>query len=175
MPARTGGAALAVAIGASSESVASVNVRSRMCPSLRIMLMNKFSGADRMEAPCRKHGASIKNMTLRSEAIKTSCTRDVIGNVFFLTRFLPRAEVRPASTCGTGFGLESFLSQIAAEALDALAGVFEIGGFGRVGNPECRAETERGALHDGDAFALQQLGDKILVVGDHLAGWRGLA
>ena len=31
--------------------------------SLR-MLMNKFSGADRMEAPCRKHGASPKNMAL---------------------------------------------------------------------------------------------------------------
>src|SRR4051812_33148821 len=52
-----------------------------------------------------------------------------------------------------------FLSQIAAEALDALAGIFEIGSFGRVRNPERRAEPERRTLHDGHAFVLQKLGD----------------
>jgi hypothetical protein len=36
------------------------------------MLMNKFSEADRMEAPCRKHGASSQNMAFWKEAIKTS-------------------------------------------------------------------------------------------------------
>jgi transposase len=71
--ARTGGAALALAIGAISAAVASVNVWSRMCPSLR-MLMNKFSGADRMEARCRKHGASLRSR----QNIAFLFTREVI-------------------------------------------------------------------------------------------------
>src|SRR5260370_42113740 len=67
------------------------------------------------------------------------------------------------------------LSQIAAEALDAFAGVLEIGGLGRVGNAERRSEPERRALHHRDAFVFQKLGDEILVVGDHLARRRSLA
>src|SRR5262245_60880115 len=82
---------------------------------------------------------------------------------------------RPAFT-----GLFSFLSvnklaQIAAEALNALAGVFEIGRLGCVGNPERRAEPERRTLHDRDTLGLQQLGDKALVVLDQIARGRGLA
>src|SRR6478735_2352542 len=71
--------------------------------------------------------------------------------------------------------LENALPQISAKALDALAGVFEIGGLGGVGNPERRSETERRTLHDGDTFVFQELGDEILVVADHPAGRRGLA
>src|ERR1700754_11953 len=67
------------------------------------------------------------------------------------------------------------LSQIAAKTLDALAGLFEVGGFGGVGNPECRPKSERRTLHHRDAFGLQQLRDEVLVVFDHLAVWRGLA
>src|SRR5882724_272737 len=67
------------------------------------------------------------------------------------------------------------LSQIAAKALDAFAGVFEIGGLGGVGDPERWAKPERRALHHGDALRLQKLGDEILVVADHLAGRRSLA
>src|SRR3954470_9777278 len=66
-------------------------------------------------------------------------------------------------------------AKIAAEPLDALAGFFEVRGLGRVGDAERRAETEGRALHHRDAFGLQQLGDKILVIGEHLAGGRGLA
>src|SRR6202011_2753763 len=67
------------------------------------------------------------------------------------------------------------VSQVAAKALDAFAGVFEIGGLGGVGDPERRAKPERRALHHGDALRLQELGDEILVVADHLAGRRSLA
>src|SRR6478736_8040287 len=67
------------------------------------------------------------------------------------------------------------LSQIAAKALDAFAGVLQIGSPGRVGNAERRAEPERRALHHRDAFVFQKLGDEILIVGDHLARRRSLA
>src|SRR4051794_35749164 len=102
MPAWTGGAALALASGAISAAVANVNVRSRMCPSLR-MLMNKFSGADRMEAPCRKHGASPKKMALWKEAIKTSRgSRVVRRDTIFCRAFVAQKEKgRPASGCET--------------------------------------------------------------------------
>src|ERR1700753_1265652 len=70
---------------------------------------------------------------------------------------------------------QSALAQISAEALDALAGVLEVRGLGGVGNPECRPQPERRPLHHGDALVLQQLGDEILVVADHLAGRRGFA
>src|ERR1700722_20009223 len=64
------------------------------------------------------------------------------------------------------------LSQIAAKALDAFAGVFEIGGLGGVRDAECRSKPERRALHHRDAFRLQKLGDEIFVIGEHLAGRR---
>src|SRR3984885_2439199 len=67
------------------------------------------------------------------------------------------------------------LSQIAAKSLDAFAGIIEIGGLGRVGNPECRTEPERRTLHHRDAFGLQQLGDEVLVIAEHLARRRRLA
>src|SRR5882672_6329805 len=67
------------------------------------------------------------------------------------------------------------LSQIAAKSLDALAGFLEIGSLGGVGNPERRAQPECGTLHHRDAFVLQKLGDEILVIGNQLAGRRGLA
>src|SRR5450432_425170 len=47
------------------------------------------------------------------------------------------------------------LPQITAETLDALAGILEIGGLGRVGDTERRPEPERRALHHRDAFVLQ--------------------
>src|SRR6266566_3847036 len=72
-------------------------------------------------------------------------------------------------------GKETWLSQIAAKALDAFAGVLEIGSLGRVGNAERRAEPERRALHHRNALVLQKLGDEIIVVGDHLARRRSLA
>ena len=78
------------------------------------------------------------------------------------------------ASCATCWCRESS-AQIAAEALDALAGVLEVGGLGRVGDAERRAEAERRTLHDGDAFVLQQFGDEVLVIGDHLARRRGLA
>src|SRR3954470_13230908 len=67
------------------------------------------------------------------------------------------------------------LPQIAAEALDALAGVFEVRGLGRIGDAECRAEAEGRTLHHRDAFGLEQLGHEGLVIVDHLARRRGLA
>src|SRR6266567_6658596 len=81
-----------------------------------------------------------------------------------------RMKKSPADECDA-----SPLSQIATKALDAFAGVLEIGGLGGVGNAECRAEPERRTLHHRDAFVLQKLGDEILVVGDHLARRRSLA
>src|SRR4051794_36754373 len=60
-------------------------------------------------------------------------------------------------------------AQIAAEALNALAGVFEVRGLGRVGDAESRAEAESRTLHHGDAFGLQKFGDELLVVSDHIA------
>src|SRR6266702_613149 len=75
-----------------------------------------------------------------------------------------RMKKSPADECDA-----SRLSQIATKALDPLAGVLEIGSLGRVGNAERRSEPERRALHHGNALVLQKLGDKIIVVGDHLA------
>src|SRR6516225_10499318 len=67
------------------------------------------------------------------------------------------------------------LAQIAAKALDALAGILEIARLGRVGNPERRAKPERRTLHHGNALGFQELGDKAFVVLDHIARWRGPA
>src|ERR1700684_725353 len=94
---------------------------------------------------------------------------------FFLTRFLgQRTGDHPGSSPGR-LSLENALSQIATKALDALAGFLEIAVFRGIGNPERRSEPERRTLHHRDAFGLQQLGDEILVVADHLARWRSLA
>src|SRR3954471_10107958 len=67
------------------------------------------------------------------------------------------------------------LPQITAEALDALAGVFEVRGLGCIGDAECRAEAEGRSLHHRDAFGFQQFCDEVLVVLDHLARRRSLA
>src|SRR3984957_3591612 len=75
----------------------------------------------------------------------------------------------------TGSVCEEILPQIAAKALDAFAGIFEVGGLGGVGDTECRAQAERRALHHRDAFGFQQLRDEVLVVLDHLARRRSLA
>src|SRR5271156_1929374 len=87
-------------------------------------------------------------------------------------------QLRNRNDGGEGAGqasLENALSQIAAKSLDALAGLFEIGGLGGVGDPERGPKSERGSLHHGNALVLQKLGDEILVIADQLAGRRGLA
>src|SRR5437879_8808978 len=72
----------------------------------------------------------------------------------FRVRFAPRNDVRAQTKTKPAFpGLvhccarpgyrKTRLSQIAAKALDAFAGVLEIGSLGRVGNAERRAEPER--------------------------------
>src|SRR3954447_3882473 len=66
-------------------------------------------------------------------------------------------------------------AQIAAKALDAFAGILKIRVLGGVRNSEGRAEAERRTLHDRDTFGFEQLGDEVLVIGDHLASWRRLA
>jgi hypothetical protein len=63
------------------------------------MLMNKFSGADRMEAPCRKHGASPKKMALWKEAIKTSRGSRARDATSFLV-FFAQGKSRPALSAG---------------------------------------------------------------------------
>src|SRR2546430_9144899 len=63
-------------------------------------------------------------------------------------------------------------AQVAAEALDPAAGLFEVLGLGRIGNAERRRRAEGRALHHRDAFRLQQLGDEILVGLELLARWR---
>src|SRR4051794_24975464 len=107
----------------------------------------------------------------RSKHREVHARRDVIAARLFMRI----KKSRPAPSAGRLELQNGCLSQIAAEALDALAGIFEVGSFSGVGNPERRAEAECGTLYDGDAFALQELGDEILVIGDHLAGRRGLA
>src|SRR5215813_8761423 len=67
------------------------------------------------------------------------------------------------------------LAQIAAKALDALAGVFEVRRLGRIGDAEGRSKAEGRSLHHSDAFSFQKLRDKILVIGEQLARRRGLA
>src|SRR5215475_10892021 len=67
------------------------------------------------------------------------------------------------------------LAQIAAKALDALAGIFEVAGLGRIGDAERGSEPECGTLHDRDAFSFKQLGDEVLVITKLLARRRGLA
>src|SRR5262249_52109606 len=69
----------------------------------------------------------------------------------------------------------SMLPQIAAEALDALASLFEVGVLGGVGNPDRRSKSERRALHHGDSLVLQKLRDEVLVIGEQLARRRFLA
>src|SRR6516162_5182081 len=66
-------------------------------------------------------------------------------------------------------------AQVPAKALDAPARLFELRGRGRIGNTERRAEPEGRALYHRNALGLEQLGDEVLVVADHLAGRRGLA
>src|SRR5205807_7423812 len=82
-----------------------------------------------------------------------------------------------ARACLRSFAAVDYLklSQIAAKALDALAGVFEIGRLRRIGDPERRTEPERRTLHHRDAFGFEQLGDEVLVIADRLARWRALA
>src|ERR1700688_4691169 len=65
--------------------------------------------------------------------------------------------------------------QAAAETLDTAAGLLQVLGLDRIGNPEGRAEPERRALHHRHAFLLQQLGHEVLVGCDRLAGGGGLA
>ena len=85
------------------------------------------------------------------------------------------ARVKPAhdSVCGgrlhTLHTQNGCLLQIAAEALDTAAGLFQVLGLGRVGNAERRAQSESRALHDRNAFRFQQLGDEILVGRELLA------
>src|SRR5262245_43995769 len=67
------------------------------------------------------------------------------------------------------------LAQIAAKALDALAGVLEVRRLGRIGDAEGRSQAEGRSLHHRDALGFQQFRDKILVIGEHLARRRGLA
>src|ERR1700739_569328 len=67
------------------------------------------------------------------------------------------------------------LAQVATEALDALAGIFQVRRLGRIGNAERRSKPECRTLHDSDAFALQELGDEVLVIAEHLARGRSLA
>src|SRR6266446_5558351 len=67
------------------------------------------------------------------------------------------------------------LLQIPAEPLDAPTGFFQIFGPGRVGDAERRAGAECGALHHGDPFGVEQLGDEVLVGLQPFAGRRQLA
>lgn len=67
------------------------------------------------------------------------------------------------------------LRAIGAEALDALAGLFEKVFRGRIGDAEVRAEAESRSLHDGDAFGFQKFGNEIRIRLDDLARRRGLA
>src|SRR5437762_4690851 len=67
------------------------------------------------------------------------------------------------------------LFQVAAEPLDAAAGLFQVFGLGGVGDAERRAEAERRTLHHRDTLGFQELGDEILVGRELLAGRRGLA
>src|ERR1700733_15965373 len=68
-----------------------------------------------------------------------------------------------------GPGLQLHLPQIAAEALDARAGLFKRRGRGRVGNAERGTYAERRTLHHGHAFRLQKLVDEVLVRLEFLA------
>ena len=67
------------------------------------------------------------------------------------------------------------LLQIAAEALDARARLFQRAGRRRVRDAERVADSERSTLHDRDALGFQKFGDEILVAGELLAGRRRLA
>src|SRR5690349_11956365 len=106
--------------------------------------------ADTKKAPCSKQGA-FRNWPSKVQSRRRQ--RE-------LTRLLYDAFRLP---------------QIAAEALDALAGIFKVACLGRVGDAEGGAKAEGRTLHDGDAFGFQELGDKILVVAEYLAGRRLLA
>src|ERR1043166_9530043 len=72
-------------------------------------------------------------------------------------------------------GSEIELLQIAAEALDAPAGLFQVFGLGRVGDAERRPDAERRALHHRAALGVQQLGHEVLVSRKRLARRRGPA
>src|SRR3954454_14937758 len=57
--------------------------------------------------------------------------------------------------------------QVAAETLDATAGLLHVLGLGRVGDAKRGTETEGSALHHCHALGLQQLRHEVLV-GDEL-------
>ena len=75
----------------------------------------------------------------------------------------------PGSDNGAQNEAGSRLLQIAAEALDAAAGLFEVLGPRRIGNAKCRAEPEGCTLHHGHPLGLQELGDEILVARELLS------
>ena len=71
--------------------------------------------------------------------------------------------------------LRSILRQIAAEPLDAPAGLFQVRSLGGVGNAERGRQTKGGAVHHGDPFGRKQLLHEVLVGRELLARGRGLA
>src|SRR5690348_3177601 len=69
--------------------------------------------------------------------------------------------------------LASALRQVAAEALDTPASFLQLSRGHRIGHAERGADPERRALHHRNPLGRQQLGDKVLVGLELLAGWRG--
>src|SRR5215469_10620476 len=72
-------------------------------------------------------------------------------------------------------GHDGLSRQRAAGAVDAVAGVSQHLGRGRVGDAEMRRQPEGAAMHRSDPRLFQQVADEILVVRDRLAGRSVLA
>src|SRR6185295_10415567 len=64
------------------------------------------------------------------------------------------------------------LLQVAAEALDAPAGLLDLARGHRIGHAERWPHPEGRALHHRNTFGRQQLGDEVLVALELFAGWR---
>src|SRR5579859_155892 len=86
-----------------------------------------------------------------------------------------RTLIRPASRATFSRKGRRRLPHLAAEALDAGAGVFEQGVGGRVADAEVGREAEGRAEHHRDPLGLQELGGEVLVRADGLARRGGLA
>src|SRR4029078_6918676 len=98
----------------------------RTCCRARLNLSPHFSGERSDHAAIQVRGKAQnrpEQESIRLLSIETSTKK----------ARLRRAFRRLVAKCS---------AQVAAEALDALAGVFEVRGLGRVGNAERRAEAE---------------------------------
>src|SRR5690606_4025663 len=96
------------------------------------------------------------------------------SNICEASAIRSETQKRPRKTGPFRFG-DGGSAQAGAEALDALAGIRQLVYGCRIGDAEEGRETECRAMHNGNAFRLDQREREVFVALDHLAIRRCLA